>query len=79
MIPAKHRPRDARPMTAQLNSLNELGDSRCYALCQRQINLSKVVTSDIILRMRDKDPLHLEISPFIHFMVQILFHKSNDI
>ena len=27
----------------------------------------------------DKDPLHLEISPFVHFMVQILFHKSNDI
>ena len=25
----------------------------------------------------DKDPLHLEISPFVHFMVQILFHKSN--
>jgi hypothetical protein len=27
----------------------------------------------------DKDPLHLEISPFVHFMVQILFQKSNDI
>ena len=27
----------------------------------------------------DKDPLHLEISLFVHFMVQILFHKSNDI
>ena len=27
----------------------------------------------------DKDPLHLEISQFVYFMVQILFHKSNDI
>jgi hypothetical protein len=27
---------------------------------------------------KDKDPLHLEISSFVHFMVQILFHKSND-
>ena len=28
---------------------------------------------------RDKDSLYLEISPFVHFMVKILFHKSNDI
>jgi hypothetical protein len=27
----------------------------------------------------DKDPLHLEIPPFVYFMVQIFFHKSNDI
>ena len=27
----------------------------------------------------DKDSLHLEISQFVNFMVQILFHKSNDI
>ena len=25
------------------------------------------------------DPFRLEISPFVHFMVQILFHKSNGI
>ena len=34
---------------------------------------------DPYLTTMDKDPLHLEISPFVHFMVQILFHKSNDI
>ena len=28
---------------------------------------------------KDKDPLHLEIPSFVHFIVQILFHKSNDI
>ena len=33
----------------------------------------------VSLVLLDKDPLHLEISPFVHFMVQILFHKSNDI
>ena len=27
----------------------------------------------------DKDPLHLEISPFIHFMVQILSYRSNNV
>ena len=29
--------------------------------------------------IRDKDPLHLKIFQFVHFMVKILFHKSNDI
>jgi hypothetical protein len=51
MIPVEHRPRDTRPVIVQSNSLNEPGDNRCCSLCQRQINLSKVVTSDIILRM----------------------------
>ena len=32
-----------------------------------------------LLSLKDKDPFHLEISPFVHFMVKILFHKSNDI
>uniref|UniRef100_A0A2N9GDV1 Uncharacterized protein n=1 Tax=Fagus sylvatica TaxID=28930 RepID=A0A2N9GDV1_FAGSY len=51
IIPAEHRPRDACPVTVQPNSLNTQGDNRCYALSQRQINLSKVVTSHIILRV----------------------------
>jgi hypothetical protein len=34
--------------------------------------------NDLVFKT-DKDPLHLEISLFVHFMVQILFHKSNDI
>jgi hypothetical protein len=51
MIPAEHRPRDARPVTVQSNSLNEQGDTRYCALRQRQINLSKVVTSHITLKV----------------------------
>ena len=31
-----------------------------------------------VLKKQDKDPLDLKISPFVHFMVKILFHKSND-
>ena len=34
---------------------------------------------DIGWSLTDKNPLHLEISLFIHFMVKILFHKSNDV
>ena len=41
MIPAEHKPRDARPVIVQPNSLNEQGDSRCYALYQRQIKSFK--------------------------------------
>jgi hypothetical protein len=26
-----------------------------------------------------KDPLHLKISPFVNFMFQILFHRSNSV
>ena len=33
----------------------------------------------IVFNLLDKDSLYLEISSFIHFMVKILFHKSNDI
>ncbi len=51
IIPAEHRPRDACPMIVQPNSLNTQGDSRCCALSQCQISLSKVVTSHIILRV----------------------------
>ena len=51
IISADHKPRDARFVTIQPNSLNAQGDSRWYALIQCQINLSKVVTSDIILRV----------------------------
>ena len=51
MIPADHRPRDARPLIVQPNSLNEQGDNNCCALYQHQINLSKVVTSHITLRV----------------------------
>uniref|UniRef100_A0A2N9IXA9 Uncharacterized protein n=1 Tax=Fagus sylvatica TaxID=28930 RepID=A0A2N9IXA9_FAGSY len=39
IIAAEHKPRDARPVTIQSNSLNKQGDSRYCALCQRQINL----------------------------------------
>ena len=28
---------------------------------------------------QEYDPLHLEIFPFVYFMVQILFHKSNGV
>ena len=31
------------------------------------------------MKSREYDPLYLEISPFVHFMVQILFHKSNGV
>ena len=51
MIPADHRPRDARSVIVQPNSLNEQGDSRCCALYQHQINLSKIVISHITLRV----------------------------
>ena len=51
MIPTEHRPQDARPVIIQPNSLTEQGDSRYCALCQHQINLSKVVTSHITLRV----------------------------
>ena len=51
MISTEHRPRYDHPVIVQPNSLNEQGDSRCCALYQHQINLSKVVTSHITLRV----------------------------
>jgi hypothetical protein len=51
IIPAEYRPRDARPVTVQPNSLNVLGDSRSCVLSQCQINLSNFVTGHIILRV----------------------------
>ena len=40
----------------------------------------KILLVDLtMLKCREYDHLHLEISLFVHFMVQILFHKSNNI
>ena len=30
-------------------------------------------------KYKEYDPFRLEISPFVHFIVQILFHKFNDV
>ncbi len=42
-------------------------------------NEKKIKSTNIPIFVPDKDSLHLEISPFVHVMVKILFHKSNDI
>jgi hypothetical protein len=58
---------------------------KCYFQVSTTITLKlKLVSGQSLNRcpyekLMDKDPLHLEISPFVHFMVKILFHKSNDI